>query len=414
MNSETPNISSLGINKNNNNNGCKNNNINCNKKRWNNKEENKLNMVHSYLTSVKGLKGKILWQTVANEMNNIRSISAYKARFLKIQANKSKIINIKKENNNNNENNMEHIFKKVKDTLKRNRNNYNESSTDTSDDVIISKPIKKKRRKNINNDNTHDIRKIKNRQSALLSREKRKKQLKYLDKKIPVLKKLNKIDLPYLVKKSENVDTGCIDEDYDLNMKRNNNKCVNEMKELRDILNKAEFDENELECIIKHEIRDRFDINIDYMSENSTDDNNDDNNNNNSKDNNFNYVQTMNTKADKQGIYTLTHKISAHNTYILNCKLSPDNRYLASCSSDGTIVIFDVYNNFKKKVLKGHTKWVWDMAFSADSAYLVSASSDKTAKLWDLKTGQYIIQYEDHNKGVTCVALNDSAAQTTN
>mmetsp|Transcript_12195 Transcript_12195/g.15223 ORF Transcript_12195/g.15223 Transcript_12195/m.15223 type:complete len:267 (-) Transcript_12195:182-982(-) len=182
---------------------------------------------------------------------------------------------------NNNENNMEHIFKKVKDTLKRNRNNYNESSTDTSDDVIISKPIKKKRRKNINNDNTHDIRKIKNRQSALLSREKRKKQLKYLDKKIPVLKKLNKIDLPYLVKKSENVDTGCIDEDYDLNMKRNNNKCVNEMKELRDILNKAEFDENELECIIKHEIRDRFDINIDYMSENSTDDNNDDNNNNN-------------------------------------------------------------------------------------------------------------------------------------
>mmetsp|Transcript_12194 Transcript_12194/g.15221 ORF Transcript_12194/g.15221 Transcript_12194/m.15221 type:complete len:255 (+) Transcript_12194:643-1407(+) len=90
------------FNKNNNNNGCKNNNINCNKKRWNNKEENKLNMVHSYLTSVKGLKGKILWQTVANEMNNIRSISAYKARFLKIQANKSKIINIKKENNNNN------------------------------------------------------------------------------------------------------------------------------------------------------------------------------------------------------------------------------------------------------------------------------------------------------------------------
>ena len=150
------------------------------------------------------------------------------------------------------------------------------------------------------------------------------------------------------------------------------------------------------------------------IKEDINDDNNDDNNNNNNKDNNFNYVQTMNTKADKQGIYTLTHKITAHNTYILNCKLSPDNRYLASCSSDGTIVIFDVYNNFKKKVLKGHTKWVWDMAFSADSAYLVSASSDKTAKLWDLKTGQYIIQYEDHNKGVTCVALNDSAAQTTN
>mmetsp|Transcript_67015 Transcript_67015/g.60130 ORF Transcript_67015/g.60130 Transcript_67015/m.60130 type:complete len:390 (-) Transcript_67015:17-1186(-) len=121
-------------------------------------------------------------------------------------------------------------------------------------------------------------------------------------------------------------------------------------------------------------------------------------------------VTTHNSRADKNGMYTLTHKISAHDTYCLKCLLSPDSRYLATCSSDSTIKIFNVMENFKlQSQLKGHRKWVWDMAFSADSAYLVSASSDKTAKLWDVKKGQKIITYEDHTKGVTCVALNDSS-----
>ena len=121
-------------------------------------------------------------------------------------------------------------------------------------------------------------------------------------------------------------------------------------------------------------------------------------------------VTTHNSRADKNGMYTLTHKISAHSTYCLKCLLSPDSRYLATCSSDSTIKIFNVLETFKlQSQLKGHRKWVWDMAFSADSAYLVSASSDKTAKLWDVKKGQQIIAYEDHTKGVTCVALNDSS-----
>merc|ERR1719229_806563 len=121
-------------------------------------------------------------------------------------------------------------------------------------------------------------------------------------------------------------------------------------------------------------------------------------------------VTTHASVADKNKMYILTHKISAHDTYCLQCKLSPDSRYLATCSSDHTVKIFNVNENFKlQSELKGHRKWVWDMAFSADSAYLVSASSDKTAKLWDVKKGQKIITYEDHTKGVTCVALNDSS-----
>lgn len=123
-----------------------------------------------------------------------------------------------------------------------------------------------------------------------------------------------------------------------------------------------------------------------------------------------NQVTRHNTRADKNGNYTLTHKIAAHDSYCLKCLLSPDSKYLATCSSDSTIKIFDVMNNFQlQSELCGHRKWVWDMAFSADSAYLVSASTDKTAKLWDVKKGQKIIGYDEHSKGVTCVALNDSS-----
>ena len=72
--------------------------------------------------------------------------------------------------------------------------------------------------------------------------------------------------------------------------------------------------------------------------------------------------------------------------------------------------LWDVDKGFSHvKTLKGHSQWVWDMAFSADSAYLVSASSDKTAKLWNLKAGQCIVEYANHRKAVTAVALNDAS-----
>ena len=35
-------------------------------------------------------------------------------------------------------------------------------------------------------------------------------------------------------------------------------------------------------------------------------------------------VTTHNSRADKNGMYTLTHKIAAHDTYCLKCLLSPD------------------------------------------------------------------------------------------
>ena len=175
-----------------------------------------------------------------------------------------------------------------------------------------------------------------------------------------------------------------------------------------------QINKNEREKKEKEKDKDK-DKGKDKEREKGRDSNNNNSSNNNSSENesktnsNVTIVQGS-TSADKNGMYYLTHKIAAHDTYCLKCLLSPDCKYLATSSSDQTIKVFEVNNNFKQfNRLVGHRKWVWDMAFSADSAYLVSASSDTTSKLWDLKSSQAIVHYDEHTKGVTCVALNDSS-----
>lgn len=82
--------------------------------------------------------------------------------------------------------------------------------------------------------------------------------------------------------------------------------------------------------------------------------------------------------------------LQAHSTYITKCLISPDRKRLATTSSDHSIKIWDMANNFREeKILNGHQRWVWDAAFSADSAYLVTASSDQTARLWDVAQARH-------------------------
>ena len=116
-------------------------------------------------------------------------------------------------------------------------------------------------------------------------------------------------------------------------------------------------------------------------------------------------------------------EMQAHDQYILKALLSSDNRYLATCSSDHSVKIWeakvieeeDDIEFVLNKTLYGHTKWVWDCAFTCDSAYIITGSflchylvsTDTVGKVWNTEKGEVEINLEGHQKGITCLALND-------
>lgn len=75
----------------------------------------------------------------------------------------------------------------------------------------------------------------------------------------------------------------------------------------------------------------------------------------------------------------------------INCiRFSRDGRFLASASDDKTIGIFDVTEDYQKRIFKGHTGEVNSLAFSPDGKILLSGSNDCTIKLWDAEQGTTI------------------------
>lgn len=119
------------------------------------------------------------------------------------------------------------------------------------------------------------------------------------------------------------------------------------------------------------------------------------------------YVWEMQNSIEKT-ILKPFHKFKSHSKYITKVLISSDCKHVATCSADHTTRIWSTDERFNlETTLKGHQRWVWDCAFSADSAYLVTACSDHYVRLWDLSSNETVRQYNGHNKGVICVALND-------
>lgn len=119
------------------------------------------------------------------------------------------------------------------------------------------------------------------------------------------------------------------------------------------------------------------------------------------------YVWEMQNSIEKTLLKPF-HKFKSHSKYITRVLLSSDCKHVATCSADHTTRIWSTDDGFNlETTLKGHQRWVWDCAFSADSAYLVTACSDHYVRLWDLSSNETVRQYNGHNKGVICVALND-------
>lgn len=84
----------------------------------------------------------------------------------------------------------------------------------------------------------------------------------------------------------------------------------------------------------------------------------------------------------------------------------------ASSSSDYTILVWDIINRRRERVLRGHSDDVEAFAFIDDSTG-VSVSRDSRIILWNLDTGEIIRIIEGHEKDVLSVSYHDGAIYTS-
>ncbi len=116
--------------------------------------------------------------------------------------------------------------------------------------------------------------------------------------------------------------------------------------------------------------------------------------------------------------------LTLHTGFVYSVAFSPDGNTLASGSVDGwgtggssqgTIILWDIYSETKLKTLFDSTGGIYSVTFAPDGTTLASGSSDSfgsdgsfigTTILWDVASGSMLKTLAGNNIGVFCVAFS--------
>lgn len=103
-----------------------------------------------------------------------------------------------------------------------------------------------------------------------------------------------------------------------------------------------------------------------------------------------------------------THEYFIYNKDPVNyVTYDQQGRYIASSSSDLTIKLWDLNNDYLCfKTLFGHNHNVSQLAFTPEGDALLSCSRDKTIKLWEISTGYCKRTYTGHESWVRRIVLS--------
>ena len=82
---------------------------------------------------------------------------------------------------------------------------------------------------------------------------------------------------------------------------------------------------------------------------------------------------------------TCTHSLQSHSAGIAAVSVHPIYTMAASGSEDGTIKLWDYESGDYLRTLRGHTNVVTGVDFSPSGLYLVSCSTDLSVKIWEVK-----------------------------
>lgn len=96
--------------------------------------------------------------------------------------------------------------------------------------------------------------------------------------------------------------------------------------------------------------------------------------------------------------------VKGHTKAVMDCDFDAKGELLASCSSDLTIKIWAVSDDYKNtKTLYGHDHSVSSVKFMPSGDHLVSASRDKTVRMWEVSNGYCVRTFQAHLEWVRAV-----------
>ena len=90
-----------------------------------------------------------------------------------------------------------------------------------------------------------------------------------------------------------------------------------------------------------------------------------------------------------------------------------DGTRLAAGVNDGRIVIWDLTQHVRERVISGHTGYVSCLAFSIDHSRIISGSYDGTLRVWDAKNGDELWRISDNSYPIDRVAIDETATRLT-
>ena len=91
----------------------------------------------------------------------------------------------------------------------------------------------------------------------------------------------------------------------------------------------------------------------------------------------------------------------------INCvSFHPEKPLVAAGNDDSVITLWDIAEDRRLMILRGHSEAVWSLAFSPTQDILASAGGDDIIKLWQLSDGQEIMSLEGHAATVLSVAFS--------